>query len=89
MAGFTEADLDVVVEGNELIVKGRQADDQGERVFLHRGIASRQFQRRFLVAEGIEVAGASLQHGLLYIDLVRPEPVVRSRNIQILSLIHI
>ena len=83
VAGFTEADLDVVVEGNELIVKGRQADDQGERVFLHRGIASRQFQRRFLVAEGIEVAGASLQHGLLYIDLVRPEPVVRSRNIQI------
>ena len=71
VAGFTEADLDVVVEGNELIVKGRQADDQGERVFLHRGIASRQFQRRFLVAEGIEVAGASLQHGLLYIDLVR------------------
>ena len=70
VAGFTEADLDVVVEGNELIVKGRQADDQGERVFLHRGIASRQFQRRFLVAEGIEVAGASLQHGLLYIDLV-------------------
>ena len=83
VAGFTENDLDVAVEGNELVVRGRQAEDERERVFLHRGIAARQFQRRFLVAEGIEVRGASLKHGLLLIDLVRPEPVVRSRTIEI------
>jgi HSP20 family molecular chaperone IbpA len=83
VAGFTENDLDVVVEGNELIVRGRQAEDDGERVFLHRGIAARQFQRRFVVAEGIEVESASLEHGLLQIHLVRPEPVVRSRSIAI------
>ena len=81
VAGFTESDLDVAVEGNELVIRGRQTDDDRERVFLHRGIAARQFQRRFLVAEGIEVQGASLKHGLLMIDLIRPEPVVRSRSI--------
>lgn len=83
VAGFTESDLDVAVEGNELVIRGRQTDDDRERVFLHRGIAARQFQRRFLVAEGIEVQGASLKHGLLMIDLIRPEPVVRSRSIAI------
>ena len=83
VAGFTESDLDVAVEGNELVIRGRQTDDDRERVFLHRGIAARQFQRRFLVAEGIEVQGASLKHGLLMIDLIHPEPVVRSRSIAI------
>ena len=83
VAGFTEADLDVSVEGNELVIRGKQNDDGRERVYLHRGIASRQFQRRFLIAEGIEVEGASLRHGLLLIDLVRPEPVVHSRSIHI------
>lgn len=83
VAGFTESDLDVAVEGNELVIRGRQTDDDRERVFLHRGIAARQFQRRFLVAEGIEVQGASLKHGLLMIDLIRPEPVLRSRSIAI------
>ena len=83
VAGFTETDLDVSVEGNELVIRGRQSEDERERVYLHRGIAARQFLRRFLVAEGIEVQGASLKHGLLLIDLVRPEPVVRSRSIEI------
>ena len=83
VAGFTESDLDVQVEGNELVIRGRQTEDERERVYLHRGIAARQFQRRFMVAEGIEVQGASLKHGLLLIDLVRPEPVVRSRTIEI------
>ena len=83
VAGFTESDLDVLVEGNELVVRGKQSEDERERIYLHRGIAARQFQRRFMVAEGIEVQGASLKHGLLLIDLVRPEPVVRSRTIEI------
>lgn len=83
VAGFTESELDVAVEGNELVIRGRQTEDDRERVFLHRGIAARQFQRRFLVAEGIEVHGANLKHGLLMIDLIRPEPVVRSRTIAI------
>jgi HSP20 family molecular chaperone IbpA len=83
VAGFTESDLDVVVEGNELIVRGRQVEDDEGRVFLHRGIAARQFQRRFVIAEGIEVEGALLEHGLLQIRLVRPESVVRSRSIAI------
>jgi len=83
VAGFTESDLDVQVEGNELVIRGRQTEDERERVYLHRGIAARQFQRRFMVAEGIEVQGASLKHGLLLIDLVRPEPVVRSQTIEI------
>ncbi len=83
VAGFAEDDLDVVVEGNELIVRGRQGDESKERVYLHRGIAARQFQRRFLVAEGIEVHSAALHLGLLQIDLVRPEPVVQTRTIKI------
>ena len=83
VAGFTEADLDVVIEGNELIIRGKQTEDGQERIYLHRGIAARQFQRRFMVAEGIEVQGATLRHGLLLIDLVRPEPAVRSRTIEI------
>ena len=83
VAGFTEADLDVQVEGSELIIRGKHAEDERERVYLHRGIAARQFQRRFMVAEGIEVQGATLRHGLLLIDLLRPEPAVQSRTIEI------
>jgi HSP20 family molecular chaperone IbpA len=63
-------------------VRGRQADEK-ERVYLHRGIASRQFQRSFVLAEGIEVAGALLDSGLLHIDLMRPAPESRVRNIEI------
>lgn len=86
VAGFAEDELSITVEDNQLIVRGRQADDTQDRVYLHRGIAGRQFQRRFVMAEGIEVAGASLELGLLHIDLVRPEPEVRSRTIAIKNL---
>ena len=82
VAGFGAENLQVQVEDNQLLVRGRQADE-GERVYLHRGIAARQFQRSFVLAEGIEVAGAVLDHGLLSIDLVRPviEPKVRTIEI--------
>jgi len=82
VAGFALADLEIVLEQNQLVIRGRQTDEEG-RVYLHRGIAARQFQRSFLLAEGIEVAGAHLDNGLLSIDLVRPEPPVSSRRIAI------
>jgi HSP20 family molecular chaperone IbpA len=80
VAGFAEGDLSITLEDRQLVVRGRQSDDSAERVFLHRGIAARQFQRSFVLAEGVEVAGASLEHGLLHIDLKRsvPESVVQT-----------
>jgi HSP20 family molecular chaperone IbpA len=72
VAGFTRDQLDVTVEEKELIIRGRQQDDKS-RQFLHRGIATRQFQRTFVLADGMEVLGADLKNGLLAIDLVRPE----------------
>jgi HSP20 family molecular chaperone IbpA len=72
VAGFAEADLDVTVEDNELIVRGKQRDE-ADREYLHRGIAARQFQKTFVLAEGIEVIGANLSDGLLSVDLARPE----------------
>ena len=84
VAGFAEADLQLTLEENQLIIRGRQPDEP-ERVYLHRGIAARQFQRSFLVAEGIEVKAARLDNGLLYIDLVRPEPSNLVRTIKIES----
>ena len=83
VAGFRESELEITVESNQLIVRGRQGPEEQERVFLHRGIAGRQFQRRFVMAEGIEVAGASMELGLLHIDLFRPEPTARTRTITI------
>lgn len=74
VAGFAEADLAITVEDRQLMVRGRQTEDGDERVFLHRGIAARQFQRTFVLAEGVEVNGADLQNGLLHIDLSRAEP---------------
>lgn len=71
VAGFAEADLAITVEANQLVVRGRQSDDAGARVFLHRGIAARQFQKSFVLADGVEVTGASLETGLLHIDLAR------------------
>jgi HSP20 family molecular chaperone IbpA len=82
VAGFTMDDLSVQIEGKQLVVRGRQTDDK-ERVYLHRGIAARQFQRAFVLADGIEVAGASLEHGLLDIDLVRREADSEVRKIAI------
>lgn len=82
VAGFTQEQLDVSVEENQLIIRGRQVDDQ-ERFYLHRGIAARQFQRSFLLVEGMQVLGADLSNGLLSVDLIRPEPdrVIRKINI--------
>jgi HSP20 family molecular chaperone IbpA len=82
VAGFALEDLSLLVEDNQLIVRGKQKEE-GERVYLHRGIAARQFQRAFVLAEGIEVQGAWLDNGLLHIDLVRPQPESRVRKIEI------
>ena len=82
VAGFARADLEVSVEDNQLMVRGRQADDPG-RDFLHRGIAARQFQRTFVLADGMRVSGAELKNGLLAVDLVRPEPVRMVKKINI------
>jgi len=82
VAGFAMSDLKITIEDNQLVVRGRQTDDEN-RVYLHRGIAARQFQRSFVLAEGIEVSGALLDNGLLHIDLVRPEAESRVRNVEI------
>ena len=82
VAGFAPGDLQVQVEDNQLVIRGRITDDE-QRVYLHRGIAARQFQRAFLLADGIEVAGASMDNGLLHVDLRRPKPVSTVRTIQI------
>jgi HSP20 family molecular chaperone IbpA len=82
VAGFIEDDLSVQIEDKQLVIRGKQSDDP-ERVYLHRGIAARQFQRSFVLAEGIEITGARLERGLLHIDLERPviEPKVRTIKI--------
>ncbi|HET9903280.1 MAG TPA: Hsp20 family protein [Xanthobacteraceae bacterium] len=79
VAGFKREDLEVTIEENQLVIRGRQQDDK-QRQYLHRGIASRQFQRTFVLADGMDVLNADLDHGLLSIDLARPEPerVVRT-----------
>ena len=74
VAGFHDEDLSITVEDRQLVVRGKQGDDGQERVFLHRGIAARAFQRSFVMAEGVEVAGAALDHGLLHVDLRRTVP---------------
>jgi HSP20 family molecular chaperone IbpA len=85
VAGFSMDDLQITQEDNQLVIRGRQKEDGGERVFLHRGIAARQFQRAFVLAEGIEVEGAWLDNGLLHIDLKRPQPESRVKTIRIAS----
>ena len=84
VAGFTMDDLSVALEDNQLVIRGRQNEEEAGRIFLHRGIAARQFQRAFVLAEGIEIGEAVLANGLLHIDLVRllPEPRIRSIPIQ-------
>jgi HSP20 family molecular chaperone IbpA len=82
VAGFAESDLEVTMEDNQLVIRGRQTEE-GEREFLHRGIAARQFQRCFVLADGMRVAGAELKNGLLAIDLERPEPEKLIRRINI------
>jgi HSP20 family molecular chaperone IbpA len=83
VAGFDMEDLQITQEDNQLVIRGRQNDDSHGRVFLHRGIAARQFQRAFVLAEGIDIGGAWLDRGLLHIDLVRPQPEVRVKRIEI------
>ena len=82
VAGFTSDDLVIELIENQLSVRGKQTDDS-DRIFLHRGIAARQFQRAFMLADGIEVMGARLDNGLLSIDLVRPVAEPRIRTIRI------
>ena len=82
VAGFAMDDLSVQIEDNQLVVRGKQTDDK-DRVYLHRGIAARQFQRSFVLADGIEVAGASLDNGLLNVDLVRRVVEGKVRSIEI------
>jgi HSP20 family molecular chaperone IbpA len=84
VAGFTRDQLEVTLEENQLVIRGRQIDDK-TRHFLHRGIAARQFQRAFLLADGMEVLGADLSNGLLSIDLARPEAERIVRKIEIVT----
>lgn len=83
VAGFREEDLSITLENAQLVIRGRQVDDSEGRVFLHRGIAARQFQRSFVLADGVEVGGASMENGLLHVDLRRamPETVVQTIEI--------
>ena len=83
VAGFVMDDLQITQEDNQLVIRGRQNDDTQGRVFIHRGIAARQFQRAFVMTEGIEVKGAWLDSGLLHIDLARPLPASKVRTIRI------
>lgn len=84
LAGFREEDLSITVEDRQLVVRGRQQDDSAERVFLHKGIAARQFQRSFVLADGVDVGEASMENGLLHIDLNRtvPDAVVQEIKIR-------
>jgi HSP20 family molecular chaperone IbpA len=82
VAGFTREQLDVTVEESQLVIRGKQQDDKS-RQYLHRGIAARQFQRTFVLADGMEVLTADLKNGLLSIDLVRPEPPRTVKTISI------
>ncbi|MCR9158152.1 MAG: Hsp20 family protein [Rhodobacteraceae bacterium] len=84
VAGFREQDLAITVEDRQLVIRGRQQDDIADRVFLHRGIAARQFQRSFVLADGVEVGEAIMENGLLHVDLtlLRPETVVQTIQIK-------
>jgi len=83
VAGFAEDDLAITVEDRQLVIRGRQGDDAEGRIYLHRGIAARQFQRSFVLADGVEVGEAIMENGLLHVDLTRaqPEPVVQKIRI--------
>jgi len=74
VAGFSQSDLAITIEDKQLVIRGRQAEAEDERIFLHRGIAARQFQRSFVLADGVEVGEAVMENGLLHIDLTRAEP---------------
>jgi HSP20 family molecular chaperone IbpA len=84
VAGFSENDLSITVEDKQLVIRGRQSDDSEGRVFLHRGIAARQFQRSFVLADGVDVGEAVMENGLLHVDLTRalPDAVVQTIRIR-------
>lgn len=84
VAGFADNDLTITVEDRQLVIRGRQVDDDADRVFLHRGIAARQFQRSFVLAEGVDVGEAIIENGLLHVDLTQtmPETVVQTIKIK-------
>ena len=84
VAGFSLDDLSVTIEDNQLVVRGRNNEDDSDRIYLHRGIAARQFQLSFVLAEGIEVKGSTIDNGLLHVDLEREvqEPEVRTIKIK-------
>lgn len=84
VAGFREEDLSITLEDSQLVIRGRQQDDSQGKIFLHRGIAARQFQRSFVLADGVEVAGASMENGMLHVDLQRslPDTVVQTIEIK-------
>ncbi len=84
VAGFAESDLAITVEDSALVIRGRQSDDSEGRSFLHRGIAARQFQRSFVLADGVDVGEAVMENGLLHVDLTRavPERIVQTINIK-------
>ncbi|MEY2960675.1 MAG: hypothetical protein RLZ60_505, partial [Pseudomonadota bacterium] len=81
---FSEDDLQITVEDSSLVIRGRQSDDSDGRIFLHRGIAARQFQRSFVLADGVDVGEAVMENGLLHVDLTRklPETVVQTIKIR-------
>ncbi|WP_417782660.1 Hsp20 family protein [Terasakiella pusilla] len=83
VAGFSMEDLSVTIEDNQLMVRGRNKQDDSDRIFIHRGIAARQFQRSFVLAEGVEVKAARLEKGLLHVDLELPIPETQVRTIPI------
>lgn len=83
VAGFSMDDLDVEIEHNQLTIRGKQEEDDLERIYLHRGIAARQFQRSFVLADGIEIQNAALDNGLLHIDMIHVVPESQARKIKI------
>jgi len=83
VAGFEKKDLEISLEGNQLQIKGFRPEDDSEKIFIHRGIATRQFQRNFILAEGIEVDEASMENGLLFVDLSQPINNEESKRIEI------
>ena len=83
VAGFNKKDLDISLEGNQLQIRGSRDDNEVDRIYIHRGIATRQFQRNFILAEGIEVDEASMENGLLFVDLSQPINNEESKKIEI------
>lgn len=74
VAGFGDKDLSITLEDRALVIRGRQSEEAGQRLYLHRGIAARAFQRSFVLADGVDISGAAMENGLLHIDLIRAQP---------------